>query len=276
MGDIDLKKTYAFLKGGVLSSLIIQQNPYGSQSHWLRPAVIVVPGGSYGMVSPREGEIAAAKFLAQGFQTFVLSYLIANDGVSYPEQRNELGASIDYLKKHAEEYHINPKEIFSVGFSAGGHLVADVAMEEEDLKKELGLDAKLKGIGLGYPVISHEEGEASTYANLLQGYSDEEKSILWEKLSMEKHVKGSNPPAYVFSTGNDELVPVSNAIRYASALYKQGVRCELHIFSSGGHGLSTGDKESCVTPNYDNLDKSARSWCEECSSFFRDLVEEPF
>ena len=276
MADIDLKKAYAFLKGGVLSPLIVRQNPYGPLSHWVRPAVIVVPGGAYGMVSPREGEIVASKFLAQGFQTFVLSYLVANDCVSYPEQRNELGASIDYLKKQAEEYHVNPNEIFAVGFSAGGHLVADVAVEEEDLKKELGLDAKLKGIGLGYPVISHEEGEASTYRNLLQGYSDEEKPALWEKVSIEKHVNSSNPPAYIFSTGNDELVPVSNAIRYASALYKHGVRCELHIFSSGAHGLSTGDKESCIAANYDNLDKSAKSWCEECASFFRDLVDEPF
>lgn len=276
MENIRLNESYAFLKGGVLDPLVIRQNPSGIATDWIRPAVIVVPGGAYGMVSTREGECIAAKFLAQGFQTFVLSYLVAKDGVSYPEQRNELGASIDYLKKHAEEYHINLDEIFAVGFSAGGHLVADVAMEADALKKEFGLDAKLKGIGLGYPVISYEEGEMTSYANLLQGYSDEEKPSLREKLSFEKHVTKNNPPAYVFATGNDHLVPVSNAIRYASSLYRNGVACELHIFSRGEHGLGCGDKENCVDSCYNDLDENARSWTEECSSFFRHLVKEPF
>ena len=218
----------------------------------------------------------AARFLAQGFQTFILNYLTAREGVSYPEERNELGAAIDYLKKHADKYHVNPEEIFAVGFSAGGHLVADVAMEEETLQREFSLDTKLKGIGLGYPVISYEDGEKGTYQNLLCNYSEEERIPLRAKLSLEKHVTSQNPPAYIFATGNDELVPVSNAIRYASSLYKNSVPCELHIFPNGAHGVSSGDKEICSLPCYQDPTGRIRYWTNECASFFRSFVKEVF
>lgn len=276
MGTIELKKDYGFLKGGTLYPLYIHQAFDRPNPLWRRPAVIVVPGGGYGMVCPREGEVIAARFLAKGFQTFVLTYLAAKEGVSYPEERNELGAAIDYLKKNADAFHINKKEIFAVGFSAGGHLVADVAMEEKELREKYSLDAKLKGIGLAYPVISYEEGEVGTYRNLLKGYEEEEKGILQKKLSLEKHVTKENPPAYVFATGNDQVVPVSNAIRYASALFKNGVMCELHVFPNGAHGFSSGDGETCSSASYFDPTGRVRYWTDECASFFRSLVEEPF
>ncbi len=276
METIKLSETYDFLKGGTLSPLFVHRISDHPNPGWFRPAVIVVPGGGYNDVCSREGEVVAARFLAQGFQTFILNYLVARDGVAYPEERNELGAAIDFLKKHAGEFHINPDEIFAVGFSAGGHLVADVAMEEETLREEYSIDSKLKGIGLGYPVISYEDGEMGTYQNLLCTYSEEEKISLRAKLSLEKHVTKENPPAYIIATGNDELVPVSNAIRYASSLYKNGIPCELHIFPNGAHGVSSGDKEVCSLPCYQDPTGRIRYWPEECASFFRSLVKEAF
>jgi acetyl esterase/lipase len=39
-----------------------------------RPAVLVIPGGSYTFISQREGEPIALKFAAEGYQAFVLHY----------------------------------------------------------------------------------------------------------------------------------------------------------------------------------------------------------
>ena len=41
------------------------------------PAVVVVPGGGYDHVSPREGEPVALRLLAMGYQAFVLNYSVA-------------------------------------------------------------------------------------------------------------------------------------------------------------------------------------------------------
>ena len=158
MEKIDLERVYPFLKGGSLKPLVIEEISDQPNHKWLRPAVIVVPGGAYAMVSEREGAVVASRFLSEGFQTFVLTYSVARDGASYPDQLEELSAAIDYVKKNAEQYHVNPKEIFAMGFSAGGHLVANLAMEAPRLKKEKGLDCTLCAIGLGYPVISNHSG----------------------------------------------------------------------------------------------------------------------
>ena len=113
--NYSLKTEYP-TQGGELECMLME-NPWDvGHENWRRPAVIVVPGGAYAMVSKREGVPVASEFFAKGYQTFVLTYLTANDGVRYPEQLIELGSAVDYVKKHAEEFHVNPNEIFVVGF----------------------------------------------------------------------------------------------------------------------------------------------------------------
>lgn len=271
---IELKKEYSNLEGGSLEPLVINKVWDCNPQTFLRPAVIVAPGGGYAYASEREAEPIAARFLALGFQTFVLRYLTKTEGVAYPEELLELASAVDYVKKHAEEYRVNPEEVFAVGFSAGGHLVADLAMEMKGLER-LGFegDATLKGIGLGYPVISYEDGHKESYDNLLFGYTEEAQAKMREDLSLEKHVSKENPPAYIYTTATDKTVPVSNSLRYASALMKEGVPCELHVYSYGPHGSSVGDEEVC--PGFPE-DPAIRHWPEECAAFFRRFCVEKF
>ncbi len=278
MEKIDLERVYPFLKGGSLKPLVIEEISDQPNHKWLRPAVIVVPGGAYAMVSEREGAVVASRFLSEGFQTFVLTYSVARDGASYPDQLEELSAAIDYVKKNAEQYHVNPKEIFAMGFSAGGHLVANLAMEAPRLKKEKGLDCTLCAIGLGYPVISNHSGmgEMNSYRNIVEGHSEKEKAELKERLSLEDKVRNDNPPAYIFATGTDQVVPVANSIAYASALWKAGVACELHVFAKGDHGLSTGDKEITDFPWFGEHSEGVTHWVKECILFWRSFVKEKF
>ena len=96
-------------------------DPWNQPPNWKRPAVIIVPGGGYEKVSRREGEPTAMQFIARGFQAFVLNYTVGGEkGASYPEQLFEVAACVDYVRKNAAEYGVNSKEIFVIGFSAGG------------------------------------------------------------------------------------------------------------------------------------------------------------
>ncbi|MFQ9737359.1 MAG: alpha/beta hydrolase [Christensenellaceae bacterium] len=171
---ISLKEAYG-IEGGQLECILCESPFDAPAPDWKRPAVIVVPGGAYWGVSKREGEPVASQFLARGFQTFILTYLCSPDGVSYPEQLIELSAAVDYVKKHAAEYNVNADEVFVVGFSAGGHLTADLAVEYASVKEKSGLelDCRPKAVGLGYPVISSKAGHEDSYINLLSGYTEE-------------------------------------------------------------------------------------------------------
>ncbi|MBK7700240.1 MAG: prolyl oligopeptidase family serine peptidase [Saprospiraceae bacterium] len=41
----------------------------------------------------------------------------------------------------------------------------------------------------------------------------------------------------MFTTGDDNVVPVQNSVSYYLALRSKGIPAELHIFEHGNHGL---------------------------------------
>lgn len=274
---VDLTKEYGFLQGGKLDCLL-GDYPWDDDNAgaWKRPAVIVVPGGGYGMVSKREAEPIASAFWARGFQAFVLTYLVADDGVRYPEQLLEEAAAVDYVKKNAEEMHVNADEIFLVGFSAGGHLACNLAVEHQTVSQKAGVELACKptAVGLCYPVITYKHGHTGSYDNLLNGYTDEAKEELLKTLNLDEAVSEHTPPAFIWTTANDGAVPADNAIRYALALARQGIAYELHVYPNGVHGLATASKEINICENPD-LKRISR-WIDDCAEFFRLYTVEKF
>lgn len=274
---IDLKKEYPFLHGGELQGLVMN-NPYdwGAEPDWKRPAVIVVPGGGYAYASGREKMPIAHAFLAQGYQVFVLNYLCGDEHARYPEQLLEEAAAVDCIKKNADAWKVNKDEIFLVGFSAGGHLVANLAVEHQNVEEKAGvaLDCKPTAVGLSYPVISSTHGHFGSYENLLKGYSEEEAQALRKKLNLDEAVSKQTPPAFIWTTATDAVVPADNAIRYALALDRNGISYELHVYPDGPHGLSTAHLD--VNVKLTEVQKRATRWVEDCARFFRMFTVEEF
>ncbi len=272
---IDLKKEYS-LEGGSLYCMTMELPLDFPVPNWKRPAIIVVPGGGYAMVSKREADPVALAFLARGFQTFVLQYSVGGEnGISYPEQLIELGAAVDYVKRHAKELCVNGEEVFVVGFSAGGHLTGNLAVEYASVSEKAGqtLCCKPTAVGLCYPVISYKHKHVDTYNNLLYGYTDEAKAELLKTLSLEEAVTKDTPPAFIWTTASDTVVPASNSLCYAQALYANGVDFEMHVYPDGIHGLSTCDAE--INPVGEHLARTSK-WIDDCAAFFRRYVKETF
>lgn len=275
--QVELAKEYP-VKGGVLNC-ILAGKPFDSQDdNWKRPALVVVPGGGYGYASKREGEPIAFEFLARGFHTFVLTYLPGGEnGVSYPEQLLELGAAVDYVKKNAKALCVNENEVFVIGFSAGGHLTGDLAVEYASVSEKMGreVDCKPTAIGLGYPVISKINGHQGSYEKLLYGYSDEAKEELLKTLNLNEAVTKDTPPAFIWTMAGDGAVPSDNSLRFAQALYNNGVLYELHVYPYGGHGAST-LKAEINGGNPPAHYKRVARWMDDCAEFFRLFTEEKF
>lgn len=270
---IELKDSYKVV-GGKLHLYTIEC-PVSDDKNWRRPAVIIVPGGAYEHVSKREGATVACNFLARGFQCFVLEYLTVRDGVRYPEQLHELAAAVDYLKKEADAFHINKDEIFVLGFSAGGHLTANLAVNYFNVSEIVAekLDCKPTAIGLGYPVISTAFGHLRSHENLLAGYSEGEKKKLIKSLDLDKAVTEKTVPAFIWATASDNTVSAQNSISYAFELAKHNVKYELHIYPETDHGSSSCDYEvNFECPAY----KKNAQWLDNCASFFRLFTVEKY
>ena len=274
---VELKNEYPNLYGGRLEGLLMDY-PWDGENTigWRRPALIVVPGGGYCYTSKREGAPIASEFFARGFQAFILHYTTAGEnGVPYPEQLLELAAAVDYVKKHAEELHVNPDEVFAVGFSAGGHLAANLAVEHPFISEKFGmdLDCKLTAVGLSYPVISHKYGHIGSYENLYWGYTEEAKQELSKTFPLDETVNDQTPPAFIWATANDGIVPAENALKYALALAKQKIPYELHVYPNGPHGLSNCRLE--INGEVAGRLKAAK-WLDDCAEFFRTYIVEKF
>lgn len=207
-----------------------------------RPAMLVVPGGGYAIVSLTEGEIVAKRFYEAGYQAFVLTYT-TNMFRNAPVRRQaleDISRAVCCIRKNAQEWHVISDRVACCGFSAGGHLVASLAVHHREQRAEAGAWAGVSNrpdaVVLCYPVItSGEKAHRDSFTLLLGEDAGEEALAL---ASLENHVTTDTPPVFLWHTITDDLVPVENSIYFAQACHKAGVSCELHLFMEGPHGMS--------------------------------------
>ena len=208
-----------------------------------RPLVLVVPGGGYNHVSAREAEAVALKFLAEGIHAAVLRYSVAPS--RWPVAALELAWSLQYIRAHAEIWHVRPDAISVCGFSAGGHLAGTLGTlwNEPLFARVLGGGASWRPDAqiLCYSVLTLGEFTHPGTRNCLLGLpTDPDNQLhLQEALSLETRVTPETPPTFLWHTVEDDTVPVENSLLYAAACRRNGVPFELHIYEHGGHGIST-------------------------------------
>ncbi|MFD1392449.1 alpha/beta hydrolase [Lacticaseibacillus jixianensis] len=216
-----------------------------------RKTIVLCPGGGYVMTSDREAEPIAMRFLAMECNVFILRYSVAP--ARYPVALVELATTMKLVRENAEAWHVDPDRIIVAGFSAGGHLAAELATQwDRDLAIDFGFrpqDIQPNGLFLGYAVITSGKFAHQGSIEALLG-DDYGKPAMMAKVSLEKQVTASVPKSFIWCTATDDTVPMENSMLFASALHAAGVSVELHVFPQGGHGLSLAIKETAIPEGY--------------------------
>jgi acetyl esterase/lipase len=237
-------------------------------AHWhsTGAGMVICPGGAYKLLmSSYEGEDIARWLNSFGVAGFVLKYRIA-PRYRYPAPVLDAERAMRYVRYNAARYGLHPDRVGIIGFSAGGHLASTVITHFDDGKPAAGdpvdrVSSRPDFAVLGYPIISleppftHEESAL----NLLGPMPD---PLLRRELSNDRHVTPRTPPTFLFHTAEDAAVPVENSALFCSALRKNGVECELHIFEYGSHGagLADGHGRAPLVPSLRPWSALAEQW----------------
>lgn len=264
-----------------LDAFLLEKTDFPKPEEGAYPALIICPGGGYSHVSEREGKPVAKKFNSLGFCTFVLNYHVAP--FEYPTALCELASAVRAVRENAEEWGIDPERIAVAGFSAGGHLAANLCT---GYKKEwlLGsIDATPEEIMpnacvLSYPVItSGEYGHQGSFENLLGMHTDADKTKkykldLLELVTLDRHVTEDVPPTFLWHTYEDSCVPVENSLLYLAALCNAGVLAEFHMFPFGVHGLSLATEETSNGGDENLIVEECQGWPEMAARFLNQAM----
>src|SRR5215831_11844874 len=170
-------------------------------------AVVICPGGGYQFLAvDHEGKQIGEWLNKQGVTAFMLKYRIA-PRYRHPAPLQDAQRAIRTVRARAKEWHIDPKKIGIMGFSAGGHLASTAGTHFDDGKADADDSIEKEScrpdfLILCYPVISMmgPTTHGGSKTNLL-GKEPDEKLV--ENLSNEKQVTDKTPPTFLFHTNAD-------------------------------------------------------------------------
>lgn len=201
-------------------------------------AIIICPGGGYGsLMMTYEGHDVARELSKKGIAAFVLKYRLPDSEIMQHRSTGplqDLFQAIKIVRSRHVEYNIDSAKIGVMGFSAGGHLAASAGILDNLTTIPDSIQTKPDFMLLIYPVVTMDttSGHKGSTFNLL-GKNPSAEEI--KKFSLEQQVNKNTPPAFIAVAADDDLL--SNSMMLFSAMKKNKISCELHVYSDGGHGF---------------------------------------
>jgi acetyl esterase/lipase len=218
--------------------------------HVYRPArpdgssLLVLPGGGYEFLSVQnEGLDPAERFNAERTTCFVLTYRLPVEGWANRSlvALQDAQRAMRLIRSRSGEFRIDPSRLGAIGFSAGGHLAADLAVSSSQqvyspVDAADQLSARPAFVGLVYPVISldSKDTNGNSGPNLL---GPDPSAELVAARSPALHVSKDTPPSFIAAAMDDGLVLPPNSLSWIDACLRAKTPVEAHLFSEGGHGF---------------------------------------
>lgn len=205
-------------------------------------AIIVFPGGGYEILAiDLEGSEVCDWLTAKGITCVLLKYRVpaprsAPNWGAFPQSPialEDAQRTVGLVRFHAAEWHIDPRKIGVLGFSAGGHLSAAISTH---FAKRL------------YPPVDAADKESCRPDFAIALYPghlhiDEKKFALNPAVP----VTAQTPPTFLLQAEDDHIDNVNDSLVYYIALKNAGVPVEMHLYAQGGHAFGLRRTKFAIT-----------------------------
>ena len=226
--------------------------------------VVVFPGGGYRILAiDLEGTEICNWLTSKGITCVLLKYRVPGSGPYWNEECNcrripdqpyalqDAQRAIGLLRARAEEFGVNPHKIGVIGFSAGGHMVADISNHPKR----------------SYNAIDEADRQSSRPDFAMALYPGH----LWKMpgLTLEPSIKISAdcPPTLIIAASDDPTDDPRHSLTYYLALQQAKIPVEMHLYAHGGHAFAV-RKTSDPVSNWPEL---AEKWMNSIGMLPLDL-----
>lgn len=175
-----------------------------------------------------------------------------SDVKPHPAQVNDCLRAVQFVRQHANEWHIDPERIGVTGGSAGGHLSLWVALHDDVAQPETGDPVQQQSSRVScavsfagptdWSLLSQIPHNHPAYRQLL-GY---EPKTPVEKMDAEQmrdvspisFASADDPPIMQVHGDKDDIVPIDHAKNLNDRLQSLKVRSELVVIPGANHGVA--------------------------------------
>lgn len=204
------------------------------------PTVVWIHGGGW-VSGSKEHARGYFKLLAsQGFNVVSVEYQFAPQAI-YPIQLQQIDHALNFLQLNAAQYHINPKQFYLAGDSAGANIASHYAAlltnpafaQASNFIPSIQSN-QLKGLILHcgiydlYRFVNTAPEELKLIEwgvyNLVQSYTGKPKddAAFLKSISTSEHITSQYPPVFI-SGGNKDFLTKSQSLPFVEVLTQHQV-----------------------------------------------------
>jgi acetyl esterase/lipase len=210
---------------------------YSPTGHNTGAAVVVFPGGGYSILAiDLEGTEVCDWLTGKGITCVLLKYRVPDSGPAWhndchcnihpvaPTALQDAQRTLGLVRLHAAEWHIDPHKIGVLGFSAGGHMVADISTHFKH--------RAYKPIDAADRLSCRPDFAVAIYPGHMTEHTTREF-----QLNPLVPVTANTPPTFLLQAEDDYVDGVNQSLTYYIALKKAKVPVEMHLYAQGGHAF---------------------------------------
>jgi acetyl esterase/lipase len=212
-----------------------------NQGRALRPAVVIVHGGSWSQGSKQDlpETVIARYFARQGFVSFSINYRLLGNGGEFPTDILDVKEALAFLVANKEKWHIDPDRLALIGSSSGA-TAAMLAAYAPNTGVFASANYKRQHVKVAALASFSAPIDLSTLASnpylkqYLKGCKGTSEQEQYREISPIAYVNTAVPSILVHGT-IDKNVPFSQAINMAQKLKENHVPVELITVEGAPH-----------------------------------------